>query len=258
MLAYLLKIQRYQVIIDKERILSEKQKNEFFEMVNKRLIGMPFQYILNSKEFMGLEFYVDERVLIPRNDTENLVEYLVNYFFGKEISFIDIGTGSGAISISLLKYLEKSYGMTIDISSDAIEVAKINAKRIGVFDRLTFIENDVLKGISNDVKVDLIVSNPPYIPKADINSLQIEVRDYEPMNALDGGEDGLDFYREIINSSYRFLKEDGVLAFEVGYNQAEDVKNIIDNSKLYKDVIFIKDLSGFDRCVIAKKASNKI
>lgn len=253
MLSHILKVDRTYLFINKRENICEEIEESFFAMVDRRTKGEPFQYILKTQEFMDLEFYVDSRVLIPRSDTEVLVENLIEKFKGKNIEFIDIGTGSGAISIALLKYLEDSTGITVDISKDALEVAKINAKKNNVIDRLTFLNNDMLKGFNLDKKVDLIVSNPPYIPSEEILTLESTVKDFEPIISLDGGEDGLDFYREIILNAYKLLKEDGVLAFEVGYNQAEDVKKIMESTFRYKNIEFIKDLSGINRCVIAIK-----
>jgi len=204
---------------------------------------------------MGLDFFVKEGVLIPRPDTETLVEEIIELCKNKseQINILDIGTGSGSITVSLAKYIENSKVMSFDISDIPLEVGKINAINNEVDNKIEFVKSDVFSAIEDTEKqFDVIVSNPPYIPKKDIETLHTQVKDYEPYNALEGGEDGLDFYRQITKESIDYLKQGGILAYEVGHDQAEDVSEIMKSygyTKIYKK----KDIQGIDRVVIGFK-----
>lgn len=233
---------------------SDIEKSDFFTMLEKRIGGMPLQYLTGHTGFMSLDFIVNKDVLIPRKDTEILVETIIKYVKEnlcaetKKIRILDIGAGSGCIGISLVHYLDNVYVMELDKSNAALEIAKQNASKNGVSDKMDFMECDILTNSQNiEFKFDIIVSNPPYIKSPEIASLKTEVRDYEPMEALLGGEDGLDFYRTIVEKSPKLILPNGLLAFEVGYQQAHDVKNIM--SKRFDDIKIIKDLSGIDRVV---------
>ncbi|SCI37424.1 MULTISPECIES: peptide chain release factor N(5)-glutamine methyltransferase [unclassified Romboutsia] len=232
-----------------------KDEEELFKnLVEDRIKGRPIAYIVGNREFMGLDFYVKEGVLIPRPDTEPLVEELIELCSDeKQLNILDIGTGSGAITISLAKYLPSSNVTSFDMYDVPLEVGKINAINNNVDDRVTFIKSDLFSAIENtDTQFDVIVSNPPYIPKKDIETLHIQVKDYEPYTALEGGEDGLDFYREITEQSRKYLKENGILAYEVGHDQAQAVSEIMrDNG--YNKIYTKKDLQGIERVVIGYK-----
>ena len=234
--------------------LTQEQEDLFNTFIQDRLKGRPVAYIVGNREFMGLDFYVQEGVLIPRPDTEPLVEELIELCRGKEnLNILDIGTGSGAITISLAKYLNTSKVKSFDISDIALEVGKKNAISNEVDDRVEFIKSDLFSSIENkSIQFDVIVSNPPYIPKKDIETLHIQVKDYEPYIALEGGEDGLDFYRSITEQSRMYLKENGILAYEVGHDQAQDVSEIM-KSNGYTKIYTKKDLQGIDRVVIGYK-----
>lgn len=234
--------------------LTQEQEDLFNTFIQDRLKGRPVAYIVGNREFMGLDFYVQEGVLIPRPDTEPLVEELIELCRGKEnLNILDIGTGSGAITISLAKYLNTSKVKSFDISDIALEVGKKNAISNEVDDRVEFIKSDLFSSIENkSIQFDVIVSNPPYIPKKDIETLHIQVKDYEPYTALEGGEDGLDFYRSITEQSRMYLKENGILAYEVGHDQAQDVAEIM-KSNGYTKIYTKKDLQGIDRVVIGYK-----
>ena len=234
--------------------LTQEQEDLFNIFIQDRLKGRPVAYIVGNREFMGLDFYVQEGVLIPRPDTEPLVEELIELCREKEnLSILDIGTGSGAITISLAKYLNTSKVKSFDISDIALEVGKKNAISNEVDDRVEFIKSDLFSSIENkSIQFDVIVSNPPYIPKKDIETLHTQVKDYEPYIALEGGEDGLDFYRSITEQSRMYLKENGILAYEVGHDQAQDVAEIM-KSNGYTKIYTKKDLQGIDRVVIGYK-----
>ena len=239
--------------LDKE--LTDEQEKYFLEMIKERLNERPIAYIIGNREFMGLDFFVKEGVLIPRPDTETLVEEIIELCKNKseQINILDIGTGSGSITVSLAKYIENSKVMSFDISDIPLEVGKINAINNEVDNKIEFVKSDVFSAIKDTEKqFDVIVSNPPYIPKKDIETLHTQVKDYEPYNALEGGEDGLDFYRQITKESIDYLKQGGILAYEVGHDQAEDVSEIMKSygyTKIYKK----KDIQGIDRVVIGFK-----
>ena len=237
--------------LDKQ--LTEEQEKYFLEMIKERLNERPIAYIIGNREFMGLDFFVQEGVLIPRPDTETLVEEIINICNNRTgLNILDIGTGSGAITISLAKYLDKSHVISADISDIALEIASKNAISNNVDERIDFIKSDVFSNVPKEEKFDLIVSNPPYIRKVDIDGLDRQVKDFEPYNALEGGEDGLDFYRQITKESIDYLKQGGILAYEVGHDQAEDVSEIMKSygyTKIYKK----KDIQGIDRVVIGFK-----
>lgn len=237
--------------LDKQ--LTEEQEKYFLEMIKERLNERPIAYIIGNREFMGLDFFVQEGVLIPRPDTETLVEEIINICNNRTgLNILDIGTGSGAITISLAKYLDKSHVISADISDIALEIASKNAISNNVDERIDFIKSDVFSNVPKEEKFDLIVSNPPYIRKSDIDGLDRQVKDFEPYNALEGGEDGLDFYRQITKESIDYLKQGGILAYEVGHDQAEDVSEIMKSygyTKIYKK----KDIQGIDRVVIGFK-----
>ena len=234
--------------LDKQ--LTEEQEKYFLEMIKERLNERPIAYIIGNREFMGLDFFVQEGVLIPRPDTETLVEEIINICNNRTgLNILDIGTGSGAITISLAKYLDKSHVISADISDIALEIASKNAISNNVDERIDFIKSDVFSNVPKEEKFDLIVSNPPYIRKADIDGLDRQVKDFEPYNALEGGEDGLDFYRKITKESKAFLKNKGILAYEVGHDQAQDVSQIMQENGF--EGIYTKcDLQGFERVVI--------
>lgn len=233
-----------------DKALSDEQEKYFLEMMKDRLNERPIAYIIGNREFMGLDFFVKEGVLIPRPDTETLVEEIINICNNKTgLNILDIGTGSGAITVSLAKYLDKSHVVSVDISDIALEIASKNAISNKVDERIDFIKSDVFSNVSDETKFDIIVSNPPYIRKADIRGLDRQVKDFEPYNALEGGEDGLDFYRRITEESRQFLKQDGILAYEVGHDQASDVSKIMQQNG-FKGIYTKRDLQGFERVVI--------
>ena len=259
LLAYLLNCERTDLYLDMEREISKELEEEYIAVVRKRCAGVPIQYIIKHKEFMGLDFYVDERVLIPRADTECIVEYVIEYAKNQKsdrVEIIDVGTGSGAISISLAYYLSngpKAFVTAVDIDDGALAVAKKNAAFYGLEARIEFVHSDMFSAFNEEKRggFDILVSNPPYIRSADIETLEKQARDFEPRRALDGGKDGLYFYRRLAVEALPFLKDGSLWVVEVGYDQAHEVADILSKAKCYRDICFIKDLQGYDRGVAA-------
>lgn len=248
---------QYIIANDLNQLEHEQEKEYFFE-IEKLLENNPIEYITNKKEFMNLELYVNQDVLIPRQDTEILVEEVINILQknkAENIQILDMCTGSGAIAIALAKNVEKCVVDAVDISSGALEVVKKNIVKNKVEGRVNIINSDLFSKISNK-KYDLIVSNPPYIESNVIEKLDKQVQK-EPILALDGGDDGLDFYKKIINEAPSYLESDGYLCFEIGYNQKNAVQNLLSNSGKYQEIYCKKDLCGNDRVIIAKKSERK-
>lgn len=239
------------IAINKDYKLTDEIKQKFINFVSLRKDNMPLAYILNQKEFMSLNFYVDKTTLIPRPDTEILVEEVIKRCGNsKSIKILDLCTGSGAIGISLAKYVENSSVVCVDKFSDTLSVAEKNAKLNGVCERVKFLKCDVLNELDKiDGKFDVVVSNPPYISSCEILKLEKNVKDFEPLAALDGGCDGLLFYRKIIDEIELILNKDGLLAFEIGYDQKKDVTSLM-KDKFY-NICTKCDLSGNDRAVLA-------
>ena len=233
-------------------LLAEEAEARYESYLQQREQGRPTQYILGEWEFMGLPFIVGEGVLIPRADTEVLVETILEQQKKERMqTILDIGTGSGCIPVSLGRYGSFSEILAVDISRKALGYAVKNAEKnkIGIH----FFESDLFSAVPVQYKgkLDAIVSNPPYIPKKDIEELMTEVKDFEPLNALDGGEDGLDFYRSIVEQSRQWLRAGGRLFFEIGYDQGEDLRNILQQQG-FSEIRVIQDLAGLDRVVCGR------
>ena len=250
-LSHVLNRDKIYLYINREMKLENSILEKFFKMIERRKNGEPVQYIVGKQEFMSLDFIVKPGVLIPRGDTEILVEEtLKNMNEMKSPVIVDVGCGSGAISVSIAKYRADALVYGIDKMDTPLEVTYINAEKNGVLDRVQGIKSDLLSSLDNSLynSIDVLVSNPPYIREDVIPTLMREVRDYEPFVALSGGMDGLYFYREITIQSLKFIKSGGFIAFEIGYDQGEDVKNIlIENG--FSNVYCKKDLAGNDRIV---------
>lgn len=255
-LANILNESKEYLLIHEKEELSEELEKLYITNIQKICNGVPLQYIINKQEFMGLEFYVDENVLIPRPDTEILVEETIDISKreGKK-NILDLCTGSGAIGISIANSISECNITLSDISKDALEVAKENCINHKVEDRVNIIQSDLFENIDENNKFDIIVSNPPYIKTDVIKILDKEVQN-EPILALDGGEDGLKIYRRIINEAYKFLETDGYLCLEIGYDQKDEVIKLIEQTSEYKDIYSKKDLASNDRIVICKKKEN--
>lgn len=247
-------VDRIYIHMNLNKELTKEQEETFLKLINCRLNGRPVAYIVENREFMGLDFYVKEGVLIPRPDTEPLVEELIELCKDKsKVNILDIGTGSGAITVSLAKYLENASLTSFDIADIPLEVGKKNAISNNVDHKINFVKSDLFSAIKDkEIEFDVIVSNPPYIRKEDMKTLHTQVKDYEPYNALEGGVDGLDFYRDITKGSHDYLKSNGILAYEVGHDQAEDVCEIMKNNG-YTKIYTKKDIQGIDRVVIGFK-----
>lgn len=255
LLSHILSFSRVQLFTNSKDKLLEEQEIKFKEFIYKRLQGMPIQYLTNEQEFMSLPLYVDKSVLIPRQDTEILVETALNLINKeKETRILDLCTGSGCIGISMAYYAPYSNIIGIDISDSALKVAEYNAKINGVNDRISFVKSNLFNEVPNSLKgkLDMIISNPPYIPTKDIKMLMKEVREHEPSIALDGGQDGLDFYKLIIKDGKGYLKSGAILIFEIGYNQGKIVSQVLKSSG-FKEVEIKKDLAGLDRVVFGIK-----
>ncbi len=233
--------------------LSENQQKKYFDLIDQRAKKIPLTHLTNNREFFANNFYVDENVLDPRPDSEALVEMVIEKFNKfSTLNICEIGCGSGCLIISLLRHFENCLGLALDISNKALVIAQKNADTNQILNRINFIQSDLFKNLQNDQIFDIIISNPPYIPTNDIENLQDEVRLYEPRIALDGGLDGLDFYRKIAEQSQKFLKNNGDIFLEIGYNQHQDVKNIFENNN-FKYIDFKKDLSGIIRILQFQK-----
>lgn len=246
LLSYIIKRPKEYLITHLDEKLTNNEIEEFRNNIEKLKQRIPLSYVLHSKEFMKLNFYVDNNVLIPRADTEILVEEILKYK-GRKKKILDLCTGSGAIAISLAKYMPDSEITGTDISEKAIKIAIENAKRNKV--NVHFLKSNLYNNLPDGLW-DVIISNPPYIKSDMIKKLQTEVR-YEPTIALDGGKDGLDFYRKIIECAPKHLENYGMLALEIGFDQADEVINILQMHKCYKNIELKKDLSGNDRVILA-------
>lgn len=229
--------------------LDEIHKKKILDGIEQLRNYIPIQYITNNQEFMKLNFFVNQNVLIPRSDTEILVEEVINTYKNEHVKILDMCTGSGCIAISLKKYMQNSEVYGIDISKEALKVAQKNAKNNNV--DVKFKCSDMFADIQ-DKDFDVIVSNPPYIKTQVINTLAKEVKN-EPIIALDGGEDGLYFYKKIINEAFNFLADNGMIFLEIGFDQKEELEKLIKADKRYELVKTKKDLGDNDRIVVVKK-----
>ncbi|MBQ5587309.1 MAG: peptide chain release factor N(5)-glutamine methyltransferase [Selenomonadales bacterium] len=247
LLSHILKCDRIHLYVNFDRPLVGEELSSFRQMVKARAQRMPVAYILGEKEFMGHSFRVTPDVLIPRPDTEILVEEAIRLLAEKEAPrIVDIGTGSGAILLSVLKGTEGSTGVAVDLSPAALAVAKSNGERLGLADRAEFRLGDLYAPV--DGLFDAILSNPPYIPVRDMEGLSPEVKQ-EPEMALVGGADGLDFYRRLIDDAPRYLKEGGIVLFEVGIGEAQDVAEL-GKRRGFSAQRILPDYAGIDRVVV--------
>lgn len=273
LIKYVLKLTDNDLIVKQNNEVESNNQKEYEEYINQIIEGTPLQYITNKQEFYKQEFYVDEDVLIPQPDTEILVEEVINIApKDQKLNILDICTGSGAIGISLANNIKNADVTLVDVSSDALEVAEINCDSIfenKITEKAYENEAEVYlieeNGIKQNIKLhqsdmfdeleeefDIIVSNPPYIKTKEIKQLSKQVKN-EPRIALDGGEDGLYYYRVLIDESHKFLSDDGYLCMEIGYDQKTEVIKLLEESGMYKNIYSKKDLAGNDRIVIAQR-----
>lgn len=249
LLQYILDKPRQYIIVYDNKEIDKQQQWQYFVNIEKLTKGVPLQHITHRQEFMKMDFFVDENVLIPRPDTEILVEEVIKIAQKyNSPRILDLCTGSGAIAISLKKFVPNADITAVDISEKALEIAQKNAKKLET--KINFLKSDLFDKLDNK-KFDIIVSNPPYIRKDEIKKLSEEVQK-EPKIALDGGEDGLDFYRIITEQAINYLKTGSFLCFEIGYNQKNDVIKIIEDDQNYKNTYCKKDLYGNDRIIITQ------
>lgn len=241
------------LMINSNKEVEKEKEEEFLNLINKRMENMPVRYILEEVDFMGLDFYIEEGVLIPRSDTEVLVEEVLKIIEEDEKLYVcDLCSGSGAIGISLAYYRKNIMVDLIDFYEKPEEISKKNIIKNNLENQVKFIKSDLLKEPIKELKkYDIIVSNPPYIKEDVIETLMDDVKNYEPRSALSGGDSGLIFYERIVEESKKVLKENGILAFEIGYDQGDSVSNIMKNNG-YIDIKVVKDLAGLDRVVIGR------
>jgi release factor glutamine methyltransferase len=252
LLAFALQKDKTFLIAHPEYVLSREEETRFRELLQRRARREPFQHITGRQEFYGLDFVVSRDVLIPRPETELIVENAVGILKNKENpAFCEVGVGSGCISVSILHEIKTATATGFDVSEKAIEIAQLNAESNGVANRLKLEISDVFSNLRNEI-FDLIVSNPPYIPRQDIEALQPEVRNFDPLTALtDGSGDGLSIIEKIIRESPEFLKSGGFLLLEIGFNQAAKVREMF-RAETWQSVEILPDLQGIPRMVRAR------
>ena len=252
-LSDVLKSQREKLIINSNQSVSEKVINNFNKLILRRTKKEPIAYILKKREFWSKDYFVNQNTLIPRPETELLCEQLIKIFKGKSINFLDIGTGTGCILLTILSEINEAKGIGLDISKKAIDVAKRNSKNLNLTSRAKFFTRS-LEEIYG-YKFDLVVSNPPYIKSIDLKNLQEDVRKFEPKIALDGGKEGLDVIKKVIYKSKTILKKLGLLALEIGYGQHYKVSQIL-KKQGFKEELLIRDYRNNVRCIVARLKIN--
>lgn len=256
LIGYVLKMDRVQLYMNFEKPLSTKEVDIIRSLLQRRAQHEPLQYITGETEFYSLKFKVNRHTLIPRPETEILVEKIIEQCNKqKKISILDIGTGSGNIAITIAKYVSNAFILGIDIQSQALKIASENANWHHVQNQIRFKPIDLFDvDLTNKLceKFDIIVSNPPYIPQDDFNNLPPEVKNFEPYIALNGGKNGLTFYHRVLQISNHILKENGTIALEISYGKANQIKELF-QSYLFKDIEVFNDLNGIERVVIARK-----
>jgi len=244
------KSKKYLILNFQEKVM-DKQLIYFNSLISQRAVGKPIAYLLKKKDFWKYEFFVNKDVLIPRPDTEILVEQVLRLTKNKnKLNLLDIGVGSGCILLSILKEKKNFYGTGIDISNKSLNICNINTHKLGLTNRVRLFKSDVDN--FNYGKYDLVISNPPYIKKYDLKCLEKDVVNFEPKKALDGGINGLSEIRKVINKSSDLVKKNGFLILEIGFNQKNYVGKILNNKGFYIKKI-VRDLANNDRCIISIK-----
>ena len=251
LLSTVIKKDRKFILLNPDKELNQKDQDNFKDLILKRSKGKPIAYLTGTKSFWKYDFKVNEKVLIPRPDTEIVIEQVLKIYKNKDyLNFLEFGIGSGCIALSILKEKKSFLGTGVDLSQDCIDISKYNANKLGVSNRVKLIKSDVDN--LNFRKYDLIISNPPYIKKLDLKKLNREVINYEPKLALDGGLEGLSVIRKVIKKSSELIKTHGKLILEIGYDQKELVKKMLKENNFYVNKTF-KDLAKNDRCIISTK-----
>ena len=251
LMSKVVKEERDYVILNQSKSLSNSQLINYRKLINERSRGKPISYLVGKKEFWKYEFYIEEGVLIPRPDTEVIIEQTLNLSKNKsKLKVLEVGIGSGCILLSLLKEKKNFYGTGIDISKKCIDISKINSKKLGLQNRVKFFKTDVDN--FNHGKYDLIISNPPYIKKLDLKYLEKDVIAFEPKIALDGGLEGISEIRKVINKSSELIKIGGKLILEIAFNQKNEVLKLLKDKGFYINKT-LKDLAKNDRCIISTK-----
>jgi len=260
LLAYSLDIKRLDLYLQHDRPLNKNELSHFKALIKKRAENQPVAYITGEKGFYESDFRVTKDVLIPRPDTETIVEQALKILNvnkkNRPWNILELGTGSGAIIISLAKEKPYNYYFASDFSIAALEIAKKNAEKI-INNKINFFCTDWFSSIKESMQFDLIISNPPYIPSSDIAKLEPEIREFEPMLALDGGKDGLNSIRFILKKAHCCLAPGGVILLEIGFDQKDRLINIVNKYSQYPSIKFIKDLSGHNRVALIKKSIDK-
>ena len=251
LLSKVIRKDRKYLALNYNEVLNEKKIDDYNDLLKSRLLGKPIAYLLNKKDFWKNEFYVTNNVLVPRPDTEIVVEEILSMTkFKDKINFLDIGAGSGCIILSILKEKIKFNGVALDISKKSLEICRINAKILNVSNRIKFFKSDIDN--FNYGKYDLIVSNPPYIKSLDLKYLEKDVKNFEPKLALNGGIDGLSEIKKVINKTARLIKRNGLFVLEIAFNQKHKVVKLLIERGFYINRI-VKDYANNDRCIVCKK-----
>jgi len=263
LLSRVLGISRLDLYLGYDKPLNQEERSQFRELIKRRAQREPLAYILGEKAFWKLDLKVSPFVLIPRSDTELLIEIIADevkkdFYSCRNLFFSDLGTGSGAIALSILAEIENSFAVASDFSADALSVASTNAVLNGLADRISFVRSSWCDAFSRKFQFDFIVSNPPYIRSDVIPGLEPEVSAHEPISALDGGEDGLSCIKEIVSSVFDHIKHSGFLVIEIGYDQGRAVSQILESSGFCDDIRIIKDYGGNDRLAFARKINFSI
>ena len=259
LLSYSLEMSRSEIYLNFDRVLKDIEKKQLEKKIHKRIDKIPLQYITKHQEFMGMDFLVKKGVLIPRPETEILVEEVIkklkNYKYSNDLRVVDLGTGTGVIAISIAKFIDNITIYATDISKKSLQTALKNTRKHDCEDKISFLQGDLFESFIGRIEkgsLDGIVSNPPYIDSYDFKLLPPEIKDNEPKLALYGGIDGLNYYRKIIRISPKFLKKNGFVALEVGAGQAKKVKELIlEENNFKQNVEIVRDYSGIERVVIA-------
>jgi len=259
LLSYSLEMSRSEIYLNFDKVLKDIEKTQLEKKIQKRIEKIPLQYITEHQEFMGMDFLIEKGVLIPRSETEILVEEVIkklkNYKYSDNLEVADLGTGTGVIAISIAKFIDNITIYATDISKKSLQIALKNAQKHDCEDKIIFLHGDLFEPFIGRIEknsLDEIISNPPYIDSYDFRLLPPEIKDNEPKIALSGGIDGLDYYRKIIRKSPKYLKKNGFIALEVGVGQAKKVKELILKENNFKqDIEIINDYLGIERVVIA-------